>query len=92
LFLFFYPQEIFHFFPLFFIRNFIETFSVGNEFEAFYIRQLGIMYRLENYVLDLDCTHLYNNIGTRTLYKQLKKYPQEVVPILDHVVTEIFVR
>lgn len=57
-----------------------------------YLKQLEIMFRIDKFVLDLDCSHLYHNLGTRTLYGQIKKYPQEVVPILDHVINEIFIR
>ena len=71
-------------------RNFIRTFTVGNDLEAFYIRQLEILYRIGEYALNLDCCHLYNNPRTRTLYEQLIKYPQEMIPVLDHVVNEIF--
>ena len=77
---------IFHF------SNFIETFAVGNEFEVYYLRQLEVIFRVGEFAFDLDCCHLYYNLATRTLYEQLLKYPQEMVPILDHVVNELFVK
>lgn len=73
-------------------NTFIETFAVGNEFEPYYTKQLEVMHRVENYVLNLNCSHLYHNLLTRTLYGQLKKYPQEVVTIMDKVINDIYIR
>ena len=73
-------------------RVFIETFSIGTEFDAHYLKLFEVMHRVENYTLNLNLSHLYHNPGTRTLYGQLRKYPQEVIPIFDFVANDIYVK
>lgn len=46
--------------------------------------------RIGGSVLNLDCSHLLSFHSTRTLYKQLELFPQEIIPIMDKVVNEEF--
>jgi DNA replication licensing factor MCM4 len=39
--------------------------------------------------MDLDCTNLKSYAPSRKLYYQLLRYPQEIIPLLDHTLTEI---
>ena len=73
-------------------RDFLNNFHVGNDFEPYYIRQLEIMKRTDNLVLNLNCTHLNDYPATKRFYKQLEQYPQEVLPILDMVLTEEYLK
>ena len=43
------------------------------------------------YSMNLDCQKLKDYEHSTKLYHQLVKYPQEVIPLMDHVLTEIFV-
>ena len=43
------------------------------------------------YSMNLDCQKLKDYEHSRKLYHQLVTYPQEVIPLMDHVLTEIFV-
>ena len=80
-------------YPLsFYLRSFLETFSVGNEFEAHYLKQLEVLHRVGTYTLNINCRHLYNNPGTRTLYGQLKRFPQEILPLFDFVANDVFLQ
>ena len=72
-------------------QSFVETFAVGNEFEAYYLRQLEIIHRVEVFTLDLNCAHLEATRSTWTLYKQLKQCPQEILLIMDQVINDIYV-
>ena len=56
---------------------------MGNEFEAYYLRQLEIVHRVEVFTLDLNCAHLESTRSTWNLYKQLKQCPQEILLIMD---------
>ncbi|KAJ3414832.1 hypothetical protein HDV05_005989 [Chytridiales sp. JEL 0842] len=38
--------------------------------------------------INLDCTNL--KTFSRTLYMQLLRYPQEVIPLMDHTLTEVY--
>lgn len=44
----------------------------------------------EVYVLNLDATNLLVYEPTEKLYHQLIRYPQDLIPIMDEVVTETY--
>ena len=73
-------------------RDFLNNFTLGNDFEPCYLRQLTIMHRTQNLILNLNCAHLNDYPRTKRFYKQLEQYPQEVLPILDMVLTEEYTR
>ncbi len=70
-------------------RNFLQQFTVGDDFEPYYLRQLEILHRVSRHVLNLNCSHLCNFGAANILYQQLVEFPQEVIPILDLVVNDI---
>jgi len=53
--------------------------------EPFYPRLIRQMVETERWNLNLDCANLRAYPKTRNLYHQLIRYPQEVIPLLDHV-------
>ncbi|KAJ3065911.1 hypothetical protein HDU98_010747 [Podochytrium sp. JEL0797] len=56
--------------------------------EPFYPRLLRQMKESERTSMNLDCTNLRIYGATKQLYVQLIRYPQEVIPILDHCLVE----
>ncbi|KAI9145364.1 MCM2/3/5 family-domain-containing protein [Paraphysoderma sedebokerense] len=58
--------------------------------EKFYLDLLRKLRAVEQYNLNLDCTNLRLYKPSEKLYHQLIKYPQEIIPIMDHVATELF--
>jgi DNA replication licensing factor MCM4 len=44
----------------------------------------------EVYDLNLDCAKIDSYVPTKKLFKQLVQYPQEIIPLMDHVLTELF--
>ena len=40
--------------------------------------------------MNLDCMNLASYEPSVRLYHQLVRYPQEIVPLMDHVLTDIF--
>lgn len=74
-------------------RNFIKFYGVEtNGLESFYQKQLAYMHRTGNMLLNLNCAHLKAFPPTRSFYQQLKQYPQELIPIIDKVVHEEYIR
>jgi DNA replication licensing factor MCM4 len=75
--------------------TFLDFFRLDPEDELpFYHRQLHAIAEagdLGDYLLNLNCTHLYDFPSTRSLYYQLLQVPQEMIPVLDHTVNEKFV-
>lgn len=70
-----------------FILNYSETPGSG----PFYEKILQQMKNKRNYSLNLDLQKLkHYEPETHKLFYQLSRYPQEVIPIMDHVLTEIF--
>lgn len=51
-----------------------------------------LFYSTQRAVLNLDCSHLKDYIGSRRLYSQLISFPQEVIPLLDQVTNEEYER
>ncbi|KAI8835859.1 MCM2/3/5 family-domain-containing protein [Chytriomyces cf. hyalinus JEL632] len=56
----------------------------------FYPNLLRQMKESERTSLNLDCTNLRVYAPTKELYIQLIRYPQEVIPILDHTLMEFW--
>ena len=54
----------------------------------FYVERLREIHETEQYILDIDCDHLweYDN----SLYRQLENYPTDIIPIFDLVVTGVY--
>ncbi|PVU95874.1 hypothetical protein BB561_001547 [Smittium simulii] len=48
------------------------------------------MHKTEVWQLNLNALHLLAYEPSRVLYKQLLNYPEEVIPIMDHVLTEAY--
>lgn len=71
-------------------REFIENFTQGREFEPFYMRQLQIIHRTGQMVLNINCQHLSDYHLTRAFLKQLQEFPQEVIPIMDQVINDFY--
>lgn len=46
------------------------------------------MNELKIYNLNLNCQNLKSYKKSIPLYHQLIRYPQEIIPIMDHVLTE----
>ncbi|KAJ3300708.1 hypothetical protein HK104_007609 [Borealophlyctis nickersoniae] len=42
------------------------------------------------YSLNLDCENLKSYPGSKKLFHQLQRYPQEVIPLMDHTLSEQF--
>ena len=42
------------------------------------------------FYLNLDCANLKAYEPSRKLFHQLRRYPQEIIPLLDHTLTELF--
>lgn len=72
-------------------RDFVQNFSLTNEFEPFYIVQLETLHRTQALIFNVNCAHLASNAATRSFYRQLVKYPQELIPIMDLVVNNEYV-
>ena len=57
-----------------------------------YARQLEAIRQTQVYKMNINCQHLAMHPGCRTLYQQLIRYPQEIVPIMDLVVHQEFLQ
>ena len=44
------------------------------------------------YDMNLDCSNLKAYAPSRKFYNQLIRYPQEIITLLDHALTEIFLQ
>ena len=60
------------------------------ELETLYSELFRKIYLTESCVFNLDMMNLFYYQPTRNLYHQLIKFPQEIVPLMDVVVNEIF--
>ena len=69
-------------------REFLNNYTQASDFEPYYLRQFSTLHRTEQSVLNLNCTHLAEYMGTRRFYKQLVMYPSGMLPIIDMVVRE----
>ena len=76
------------------MKNFINTYVYFAENEEdftkppHYIQQLMLIMETEQYILDIDCDHIYQY--DQVLYKQLENYPSDVIPMFDLVVTACY--
>jgi DNA replication licensing factor MCM4 len=75
------------------LRNFLTTFvRVESEDdysrEPFYIERLREIHETEQYILDVDCDHVFE--FDNSLYRQLENYPTDIIPIFDLVVTAVY--
>jgi len=60
--------------------------------QPFYLDEFERIRRTDRYILNLNAAHMTEYINTRALYKQVKVYPQELIPIIDAVVNEEYRR
>lgn len=58
------------------------------QFDSYYCRKLKIMKEVQDYNLNLDAQHLKSYEPSKKLYYQLLKYPQEIIPLMDHTLNE----
>lgn len=49
------------------------------------------MKQKELYSLNLDCVKLRSYEPSKRLFEQLIRYPQEIIPLMDHVLTDLFI-
>jgi DNA replication licensing factor MCM4 len=76
------------------MQNFINTFVLLDENEEnftkapHYIEQLKVIQDTEQYILEIDCDHIYQY--DQLLYKQLENYPSDVIPMFDLVATRCY--
>lgn len=54
----------------------------------YYIEKLREVHETEQYILDVDCDHLWE--FDNALYRQLENYPTDIIPIFDLVVTGLY--
>lgn len=73
-----------------FIVGFTDIDENSDNYDIYphYIKQLKEIRDTQNYVLDVDCEHIFKfDAG---LYKKIEMYPTDIIPIFDLVVTGIF--
>ncbi|KAJ1893867.1 MCM DNA helicase complex subunit, partial [Kickxella alabastrina] len=66
------------------------TLSAAEMGEPVYPQLLRRMHASEVFQLNLDAQNLLAYAPAQRLYRQLVNYPEEVVPIMDYVLTELF--
>jgi|GEM_PF-312354 len=76
-------------------KGFIQEFIPENElvdFDPFYMKALRTLHETGDMNIDVDASHLEEfSLDSKRLYKQMLRYPQEIIPILDLVVYQEFV-
>ena len=75
------------------LHNFLTTFiRLDNDEdygkEPFYVERLREIHETEQYVLDVDCDHVFE--FDNALYRQIENYPTDIIPIFDLVVTALY--
>ena len=71
-----------------FLQDFRPMFiNPGDPPSSYYLEKIREMHEEGKTTMDLLTTHLYSHTPSRRLYMQLKQYPQEVIPLMDEVVT-----
>ena len=76
------------------MKNFINTYVIINEDSddftqaPFYINKPKEIKENENYILDINCDHVYQ--FDPQLYRQIECYPADVIPIFDLVVSQVY--
>ncbi|KAI9485619.1 MAG: MCM2/3/5 family-domain-containing protein [Benjaminiella poitrasii] len=85
-------------------RNFLNNFTLAHrkrrmnetiteaDKEPFYPQLLNHIYETNASSVNLDCRNLKAYGEANKLYDQLIKYPQEIISLLDHTITEFYVR
>ncbi|KAJ8323951.1 hypothetical protein BDV3_002130 [Batrachochytrium dendrobatidis] len=84
-------------------RDFILNFTIAHKLEGtadavitdadrmpFYDRLLRHLNTNDVHDMNLDCTNLEAYPPARRLYQQLVRYPQEIIPLMDHTLTDIY--
>ena len=66
-----------------------EAESAEENNKPFYDHYLAELLTHSMMEMNLDCTNLKSFEPSRKLYHQLVRYPQEIIPLLDHTLTEI---
>jgi DNA replication licensing factor MCM4 len=69
-------------------RDFLLHYAVDGQ--PYYNELLEFMNQNEVYDLNLDCQKLESYEPAKKLFKQLVQYPQEIIPLMDHVLTDVF--
>ncbi|KAJ1957585.1 MCM DNA helicase complex subunit, partial [Linderina pennispora] len=67
-----------------------DNLSESERMEPVYPQMLQRMHDSEIFQLNLDAQNLRAYAPSQALYRQLVNYPEEVVPIMDYVLTELF--
>lgn len=83
-------------------KNFLNHFTLAhrkrrmnetimeNDMRPFYPQLLMHTYEQNAFNVNLDCRNLQAYPETHKLYDQLVKYPQEIIPLMDHTMTEFY--
>jgi DNA replication licensing factor MCM4 len=83
-------------------RNFLNNFTLAHrkrklnepitedDRRSFYPLLLTHIYDTNATNVNLDCRNLQAYPETHKLYDQLIKYPQEIIPLMDHTITEFY--
>ncbi|KAH6570542.1 hypothetical protein BASA50_008269 [Batrachochytrium salamandrivorans] len=84
-------------------RDFILNFTTAHKLEGvpnatitdadrlpFYDRLLRHLKTNDIRDMNLDCINLEAYLPARRLYQQLIRYPQEIIPLMDHTLTDIY--
>lgn len=73
-----------------FINTFVDIKEDSDDFTQapYYINQLKNIKETEQYILDIDCEHVYQ--FDPSLYRQIEYYPADVIPIFDLVVSQVY--
>lgn len=83
-------------------RNFLNHFTLAHrkrkfnepiteqDRRPFYPMLLTHIYDTNGSNVNLDCRNLQAYSETHKLYDQLVKYPQEIIPLMDHTITEFY--
>eukprot|EP00045_Choanoeca_perplexa_P011949 m.128406 g.128406 ORF g.128406 m.128406 type:complete len:788 (-) comp15826_c0_seq4:218-2581(-) len=69
-------------------RRFLRDFSDEEGLEPRYQRLIKQMADTSEWHVDMDCSHL--KLHDPELYRQLVRYPQEVIPILDRALADVY--
>lgn len=64
---------------------FLHDFTLEDQFEPFYEKELHRMHRTQEWVLNVNVRHLFSYRSSAKLAKQLIEYPHEVIPLMDNV-------
>ncbi|ORY93281.1 MCM2/3/5 family-domain-containing protein [Syncephalastrum racemosum] len=56
----------------------------------FYPQLLSRIHATQSQTVNLDCRNLLAFPTTRVLYDQVVKYPQEVIPLMDHCISSLY--